>query len=53
MLELLGLIPALPLAGFVVLALAGRRLSRPAVAVFGAGSVGLSALVMVVVAIVV
>jgi NADH-quinone oxidoreductase subunit L len=51
MLELLWLIPTLPLAGFVLLVLAGRRLSRPAVAVVGAGSVGLSAVVMILVAI--
>jgi NADH-quinone oxidoreductase subunit L len=51
MLELLGLIPALPFAGFVVLALIGRRLPRRAVAVVGAGSVGLSAAAMVLVGI--
>jgi NADH-quinone oxidoreductase subunit L len=51
MLELLWLIPVLPLAGFVVLAIAGARLSRSAVAVVGVGSVGLSAVVMVLVAI--
>jgi NADH-quinone oxidoreductase subunit L len=50
MLELLWLIPALPLAGFVVLALVGPRLSRRAVAVVGAGSVGLAAAVTFVVA---
>ncbi|MDA8098547.1 MAG: NADH-quinone oxidoreductase subunit L [Nitrospiraceae bacterium] len=42
--ELLALIPALPFAGFLILALAGRRLPRPAVAAIGSGSVGLSAL---------
>jgi NADH-quinone oxidoreductase subunit L len=51
MLELLWLIPALPFTGFVVLAIAGGRLSRPATAVVGAGSVGLSAVVMVLVTI--
>jgi NADH-quinone oxidoreductase subunit L len=51
MLELLGLIPALPFAGFVVLALTGKRLPRRAVAVVGAGSVGLSAAAMVLVGI--
>ncbi len=40
--ELLWLVPALPLAGFMALALAGRTLSRPAVAAVGAGSVGLA-----------
>ncbi len=38
------LIPALPFAGFIILALAGGRLSKAAVAVIGAGSVGLSAI---------
>ena len=40
----LWLIPALPLAGFLLL-VAGQRLSRRAVAVIGAGSVGLAAVV--------
>ncbi len=46
----LWLIPALPLAGFVVLALSGKRLSTRAVAWVGAGSVGLSALVTLAIA---
>ncbi|MBM3477531.1 MAG: NADH-quinone oxidoreductase subunit L, partial [Armatimonadetes bacterium] len=37
------LIPGLPLAGFVILALVGSRLPRRAVAIIGVGSVGLSA----------
>ncbi len=45
------LIPALPFAGFIILALAGRRLSKPTTAVIGAGSVGLSALLAVLTAI--
>jgi NADH-quinone oxidoreductase subunit L len=44
MLELLWLIPALPLAGFLVLALAGARLPRAAAAAVGVGSVGASAI---------
>ena len=36
MLHLLFLVPLLPFAGFVVLALAGRRLSRGAIAAVGA-----------------
>jgi NADH-quinone oxidoreductase subunit L len=44
MLNFLFLIPALPFAGFVILALLGRRLPRTAVAFVGAGSVGLSAI---------
>ncbi len=42
--HLISFIPALPFAGFLVLALAGRRLSKIMVAVVGTGSVGLSAL---------
>ena len=45
MLALLWLIPALPAAGFVLLVLLGRRLGRAGTAWIGAGSVGLSALV--------
>jgi NADH-quinone oxidoreductase subunit L len=45
MLELLWTMPALPLAGFLILALAGSRLSRRAIAGIGAGSIGLSAAV--------
>jgi len=45
MLDLLWLIPALPFAGFLLLILAGSRLPRLAVAVVGAGSVGISAVV--------
>jgi NADH-quinone oxidoreductase subunit L len=42
--DLLWLIPALPFAGALLLILAGSQLPRPLVAVVGAGSVGLSAL---------
>ncbi len=45
------LIPALPLAGALVLALMGRRLSKRTIAFIGAGSVGISALLAVVMAI--
>ena len=45
MLSLLWLIPALPAAGFLLLTLLNRRLSRTAAAWIGAGSVGLAALV--------
>ncbi len=45
--DLLFLIPALPFAGFLVLALAGRRLSKTAIAAVGTGSVGLSAVLTV------
>ena len=41
--EFIWLLPAFPLAGFLLLAVIGTRLSRTWVAVIGAGSVGLSA----------
>ncbi len=45
----LWLIPALPLGGFLILALAGNHLTRKSVAIVGAGSICLSALVTFVV----
>ena len=42
MLELLWLIPAFPLGGFLMLAIAGRRIPGTWVAVLGSGSVGLA-----------
>ncbi|MBI5057100.1 MAG: NADH-quinone oxidoreductase subunit L [Nitrospirae bacterium] len=51
MFELLWLVPALPFAGFIVLALAGGRLSRNTAAMIGVGSVGLSALVTILIGI--
>src|SRR5919201_5553534 len=50
MLGLLWLIPLLPLVGFLVVATAGSRLSQPQVAGVGVGSVGLAALLAVLVA---
>jgi NADH-quinone oxidoreductase subunit L len=47
MTNFLFLIPALPFAGFIVLALLGRRLRKGTVALVGAGSVGASALLAV------
>ena len=49
MLSLLWLIPALPAAGFLTLVLLNRRLGRTGATLVGAGSVGLSALVALVV----
>lgn len=49
MLELLWLIPTFPLLGFLVLVLAGSRLSRVETACVGVGSIGLSAAVTVIV----
>ena len=49
--NLLFLIPAIPLAGFIVLALLGRRLSKKVIAYVGVGSVGMSALLAVIMAI--
>jgi NADH-quinone oxidoreductase subunit L len=46
-LNILWLIPALPFAGFLVLALLGGRLSKATIAFVGVGSVGMSALVSV------
>jgi NADH-quinone oxidoreductase subunit L len=43
-LNLLWLVPILPLAGFCLLALGGRRIPHAAVSVIGVGTVGLSAL---------
>ncbi len=43
--HVLWLVPALPLAGFLLLTLFGRHLPKPAAGSIGAGSVGLSALV--------
>jgi NADH-quinone oxidoreductase subunit L len=51
MLNLLYLIPALPFAGFFVLVLMGRRLSNATIAFVGVGSVGMSALLSVFMAI--
>ncbi len=42
MLELLWLIPALPFAGFLILALFGARLARTVTALIGVGSVGVT-----------
>jgi NADH-quinone oxidoreductase subunit L len=50
MLQLLWLVPAFPFASFLGLVLIGSRLSRPEVALIGVGSVGISALVSIVVA---
>ncbi|MCL5110493.1 MAG: NADH-quinone oxidoreductase subunit L [Chloroflexi bacterium] len=50
MISLLWLTVALPLASFIVLALAGARLPRTAIAWLGAGAVGLSFLVALAVA---
>ncbi|HEY1112551.1 MAG TPA: NADH-quinone oxidoreductase subunit L [Chitinophagaceae bacterium] len=46
--NLLALIPGLPLAGFLVLSLAGRRLSRNTIAWTGAGSVSAAAVLAMV-----
>lgn len=47
MLSLLWLVPALPLAGFLILVIGGRRLRPRAVSLVGVGSVGLSAVVAI------
>jgi NADH-quinone oxidoreductase subunit L len=50
-LSLLWLIPVLPLGSALVLALVGSRLSRKAATAVGVGSIGLSALVTIIVAV--
>ena len=48
MLAYLWLIPALPLAGFLILALSGPGISKKSVAWIGSGSVGISALLTII-----
>jgi NADH-quinone oxidoreductase subunit L len=50
MLGVLWLVPALPFAGFVILALIGPRLPRRGAAIVGVGSVGLSAAITLAIA---
>ena len=47
MFHLVWLIPAFPIAGFLVLAIFGTRLSKKAVPLFGVGSIALSAVVSI------
>jgi NADH-quinone oxidoreductase subunit L len=47
--EFLWLIPALPLAGAIILIVTGGNLSRTAAAIVGAGSVGLAAIAVIVI----
>ena len=49
--NLLWLVPVLPFAGFLILALAGKHLSRVWVALIGAGSVSLSAIIVLIIGI--
>jgi NADH-quinone oxidoreductase subunit L len=51
MLELVWLIPLLPFVGFLILAMVGSRLPQPQVAIIGVGSVGLAALLTILVAV--
>jgi NADH-quinone oxidoreductase subunit L len=51
MAALLWLIPVLPLAGFVILAVLGRTMPRRLVAAIGAGSVGAAAVLAIIVAV--
>ncbi len=46
MLHLLWLIPALPLAGFLILSVLGARMGKKLIAFIGAGSIGISALLV-------
>ena len=45
--QFLWLVPALPFAGFVVLALAGRSMPHKAVSAVGVGSIGVSMLISI------
>ena len=49
--NLLALIPALPLTGFLILSLAGRRLPKTIIALIGAGTVCIAAIVTIVIGI--
>jgi len=51
MLDFLWLVVALPFLGFLTLVIAGSKLPRQAVAVIGAGSIGLSALLTIIIGI--
>jgi NADH-quinone oxidoreductase subunit L len=51
MFSILWIIPALPFAGFLILALFGRHLTKTATALIGAGSVGLSAILTIIIGI--
>jgi NADH-quinone oxidoreductase subunit L len=51
MLNILWLIPAFPFAGFLILALAGKKLPKKINALIGAGSAGLSALLTIIIGI--
>jgi NADH-quinone oxidoreductase subunit L len=51
MIDTLWLVPLIPLISFVILALAGKRLGRTLAAVLGAGSVGISALITIIIGI--
>jgi NADH-quinone oxidoreductase subunit L len=50
MLDLLWLVPTLPFAGFLILALFGKRLSKNGIPIVGAGSIGISALITLLIA---
>jgi len=51
MLELLWIVPAVPFLGFLILAFLGKRLSRLTIEIVGVGSIGLSALFAILIAI--
>jgi len=51
MLNLLWLVPVLPLLGFLLLATLGGRMNKTAAAIIGAGSVGISAILTILIGI--
>jgi NADH-quinone oxidoreductase subunit L len=44
------LVPLIPIISFIILAIFGKKFSRTITAVFGAGSVGISALITIIIA---
>jgi len=50
MLDWLWIIPALPFAGFLILVVIGSRLSKQGIALIGVGSIGLSAVITILIA---
>ena len=51
MTAIISLIPAIPLLSFLILALFGKKLTRKAAGIIGAGSVGIVALLTLIIAI--
>ena len=52
MFNILWIVPALPFAGFLILAFGGKKLPKQIIALIGAGSIGLSAILTIIIGIV-